>query len=348
MALMGGARLGETQAESLFDEMFAGRLDDAQIAAILALVASRGPSVDELVGAARTMRRCATQVPFAVVDPSRESLLDTCGTGGAHKTFNVSTVVALAAAAATPPHALRRIYVAKHGNRSRTGRGSAEVLARLGVNVDAAPSVQAACLREAGVCFCFAIHHHPAARHAAAARRSLGVPTMFNLLGPLTNPAQADRQLLGVFDVRYVEPMAQALHRLGARRAMVVHSDDGLDEISISAPTTIAHVTPGGVSMERFDPRAAGFAPADLAQLEAHDLDCAATLALHVLRGQHGPCREIVVLNAAAAIVIAEVAPDLVSALPMAAAAIDSGAALRTLETMSRVSRRSATAGPHS
>lgn len=336
--LLAGQRLTEAQAEALFESLFAGRLDDAQIAAILALIQVRGPCVDELVGAARTMRRHATPVPFAPTDASRASLLDTCGTGGAIKTFNISTVVAIVTASATPVDAPRRIFVAKHGNRSRTGRGSAEVLARLGVNVDAPPDVQAACLREAGVCFCFAIHHHPAARHAAGARRSLGVPTMFNLLGPLTNPACAPRQLLGVFDRAYVEPMAQALLRLGAHKAMVVHSDDGLDEISTMAPTTIAHVYAGCVAIERFDPATMGVPPANVADLQARDLDDAAARALGVLRGDRGPARDIVLLNAAAALVVGDVAGDLRAGLQMAAKAIDSGAAVKTLETLARTS----------
>lgn len=336
--LLAGQRLSEAQAEALFESLLAGRFDDAQIAAILSLIQVRGPSVDELVGAARTMRRHATPVPFAPTDPARASLLDTCGTGGAIKTFNISTVVAIVAAAATPPDAPRRIYVAKHGNRSRTGRGSAELLARLGVNVDAPPDVQAACLREAGVCFCFAIHHHPAARHAAAARRSLGVPTMFNLLGPLTNPACAPRQLLGVFDRAYVEPMAQALLRLGAHKAMVVHSDDGLDEISTMAPTTIAHVHAGRVAVERFDPNTLGAPTASVAELQARDLEDAAARATGVLRGQPGPARDIVLLNAAAALVVGDVASDLRAGLRMAAQAIDSGAAANTLELLARLS----------
>lgn len=344
--LLAGERLTEGQAQVLFEDLFAGRLDDAQIGAFLALIQSRGPSVDELVGAARTMRRHATPVPFAPADHARAALLDTCGTGGAHKTFNISTVVAIVTAAATPPDAPRRIYVAKHGNRSRTGRGSAEVLQRLGVNVDAPPDVQAACLHEAGVCFCFAIHHHPAARHAASARRSLGVPTMFNLLGPLTNPASATRQLLGVFDRRYVEPMAEALSRLGAERAMVVHSDDGMDEVSIGAPTTIAHVEAGSVRVERFDPRSLGFAPAQIEELEASTLDIAADMARDVLRGEPGPRREIVVLNTAAALCVGGVATDISAGLAMARGAIDSGAAMRTLERLIRASNGRGRAGP--
>ncbi len=229
--------LCEVDAETLFEAVLSGHLDQAQIAGVLSLLAARGPTTDEVVGAARAMRRHVTPVPAS--DPG--SLVDTCGTGGAPKTFNVSTAAAIVAAAAGA-------RVAKHGNRSRTGRGSAEVLQALGVNVDAPPGTQARCLDEAGVCFCFAIHHHPAMRHAAVVRRALKFPTIFNILGPLTNPAGATRQLIGVYDEALVPLVAAALARLGSVRAMVVHSRDGLDEVSITAPTVVAEVSTRGIT----------------------------------------------------------------------------------------------------
>ena len=206
--LLAGRVLSEHSTEQLFESLLSGQLDDQQIAAVLTFIQSRGVTVDELVGAARVMRRHVTRVP---VNVPGAVVIDTCGTGGAPKTFNISTAGAIVVAGASPhrtgsgPH----VVVAKHGNRSRSGRGSAEVLARLGVNVDATPAVQARCLREAGVCFCFAIHHHPATKYVAAARKSLAFPTIFNLLGPLTNPAGATRQLIGIYDRTAVEKMAR-------------------------------------------------------------------------------------------------------------------------------------------
>ncbi len=312
-------------------EVLAGQWEDAQIAAALALIQMRGVTYEELTGGARAMRAHATAVPTAGLSGT---IIDTCGTGGAGKTFNVSTVAAIVAAAAAPGV----VRVAKHGNRSRSGRGSAEVLAALGVNVDAGPEVQAACLREAGVCFCFAIHHHPAAKHAARARSALGFATMFNLLGPLTNPAGAPCQLMGVFAERYVEPMARALAELGSARAMVVHGRDGMDEISTTGPTIIAHVEGGRVRLEEFDASGLGIARASLASLTARDLTHAAAAARGVLGGENGPMRTIVELNAGAALVVGGGAAGLAEGIEQARKAIDSGAAAQTLATLARVS----------
>ncbi|MBS0195914.1 MAG: anthranilate phosphoribosyltransferase [Planctomycetes bacterium] len=329
--LVHGARLSAAEAEAMLREVLAGRWEDAQIAAALALIQMRGVTFEELTGGARAMRAHATAVPTAGLSGT---VIDTCGTGGAGKTFNVSTVAAIVAAAAAPGV----VRVAKHGNRSRSGRGSAEVLSALGVNVDAGPEVQAACLREAGVCFCFAIHHHPAAKHAARARSALGFPTMFNLLGPLTNPAGAPCQLMGVFAERYVEPMARALAELGSTRAMVVHGRDGMDEISTTAPTIIAHVEGGGVRVEEFDAAGLGIARASLESLTAGDLSHAAAAARGVLGGEDGPMRTIVELNAAAALVVGGGAAGLAEGIDKARGAIDSGAAARTLALLARVS----------
>ncbi|MHC4774469.1 MAG: anthranilate phosphoribosyltransferase [Planctomycetota bacterium] len=229
--LLRGGTLDAEQSAAAFEAIMSGRAHHGEIGALLALLSARVPTADEILGAARVMRRHADPVKSRR-DPAR--IVDTAGTGGAPKTFNVSTAAALIAAGAGNG----AIAVAKHGNRSRTGRGSAEVLRGLGVNVDADRAVQARCLDEAGICFCFAIHHHPAAKHAMPVRQALGFPTIFNLLGPLTNPAGARRQLMGVYDRRFMEPIAGALTTLGALRAMVVHSDDGLDEISVSPTRT--------------------------------------------------------------------------------------------------------------
>lgn len=333
--LLAGCPLGEARAEELFQAVLSGHLDDAQIAAALALVQARGVTIDELVGAARVMRRHVTPVAVDHADVLARGavVVDTCGTGGTPKTFNVSTAAAIVAAAAAPG----RVLVAKHGNRSRSGRGSAEVLAALGVNVDAPPAVQARCLREIGVCFCFAIHHHPAMKHAAGPRRSLGFPTIFNLLGPLTNPAGASCQVLGVSDARFVPLMAAALGRLGARRALVVHGMDGMDELSTAAPTLVAPVGLAGVPSP-LDPRALGLDVATRASLEARDLDDAARIFRSVLSGEAGPHRDIVLLNAAAALLVGEAAADLHAGLALAARAIDSGRAAATLDALARAS----------
>lgn len=331
--LVRGGSLSEVESEAVFDQAFSGSVSEGALGAILALMQAQGVRVEEVVGAARAMRRHAVRVPVAA-GADLSPIVDTCGTGGAPKTFNVSTAAALIAAAA----ARGRARFAKHGNRSRTGRGSAEVLARLGVNVDAGPDVQARCLDRVGVCFCFAIHHHPAARHAAAVRRALPFPTIFNLLGPLTNPAGATRQVLGVYEPRAVALVAEALRRLGTERAMVLHSEDGLDELTVTARTTIAHVDGGGVRTELFDPAALGLPRRRREELCAADLDQAVRWMADLLDGQHGAVREMAVLNASAALVVAGVATDLREGLTLAEQALDSGAARQTLDALARES----------
>ncbi|MGP1272291.1 MAG: anthranilate phosphoribosyltransferase [Phycisphaerales bacterium] len=325
--LIAGHRLSENHAESLFERLLTGSLDEAQIGAVLALLQCRGVTTDELVGAARVMRRHVERVPYTPAGEAR--LIDTCGTGGAPKTFNVSTAAAIVAAGAD-----RRLRVAKHGNRSRTGRGSAEVLAALGVDVDAPPEAQAECLRNAGVCFCFAIHHHPAMRHAAGARRSLGVPTVFNLLGPLTNPAGATRQLIGVYEPAFVPLMAETLARLGAEHALVVHSREGLDEIGLADATDAAEVTSGGVRRLVIEPWTLGLERTPRENLVAESVDEAARLIEAVLSGQPGPPRDIVLVNAAAAIWVAGIANNLEQGLALARQSIDSGAARSALDRL--------------
>lgn len=336
--LVAGKPLSESQSEEVFEHIFLGEADDAQIGALLALIQQRGASVNELVGAAQAMRRHSQRVPTDRL-PAGARVLDTCGTGGTTKTFNISTAAALIAAAAG-----RRagVYVAKHGSRSRSGRGSAEVLATLGVNIDAPTNVQAKCLKEVGVCFCFAIRHHPATKYAAGARQSLGFPTFFNLLGPLTNPADASLQLLGVFDRAFLDPMAQALLELGAKRAMVVHGLDGLDEITTTDKTLIVHVKDGAVTTEEFDPAPLGIRRASLDELRARDLDHAAQMIRAILSGEESaqikPARDIALLNAAGALVVTDAARDMAQGLEQARAAIESGDAMRTLNDLARVS----------
>jgi anthranilate phosphoribosyltransferase len=330
--LLAGRPLSESEADSAFELILQGHVPEPQIAALLALIQARGATTDELTGAARAIRRHATPVHCSAPG----ILLDTCGTGGATKTFNISTIAALVTAAA----ARGLVRVAKHGNKSRSGRGSAELLAALGVKIDADPAVQARCLDRAAVCFCFAQHHHPAARHAASVRKALAFPTIFNLLGPLSNPANARHQLLGVYDRAALDKMASALLRLGSLRAMVVHSDEGLDEISTSAPTHVAELRDGRVLHSTIDPRSLGFSPVPISAIQAYDLQHAVRIARDVLAGIPGPCRDMVLLNAAAALLVAGCTPSLHEGLSLTAAAIDSGAASQTLTALIEESHR--------
>lgn len=305
--------------------MVSGQAHHAEMGALLALMAIRVPTVEELVGAARVMRQHVERVESSVPP---DQLLDTAGTGGTAKLFNVSTAAALVAAGAG-------IKVAKHGNRSRSGRGSAEVLSALGVNIDANRSVQRRCLEEAGICFCFAVHHHPAAKHAMPVRKALGIPTIFNLLGPLTNPAGAGRQIVGVYGPQFVRPMAEALAQLGCLSALVVHGTDGLDEVSLTAPTSAAHLSGGHVRELTITPEDVGLARAPHSALTVPDLAAAAALVKALLSGaERGPPRSMLVLNAAAAIVAAGAEADLRAARARAEQAIDSGSAMKTLERL--------------
>lgn len=334
--LLAGNTLSRDQSMDLFRAILSGDADPAQIGAALALIQSRGVTTEELIGAATVMREHVTPVP---VDPAlRPRLIDTCGTGGAPKTFNISTAAAIIAAAAGNLEGQPRLLVAKHGNRSRTGRGSAEVLAQLGINIDATPEQQARCLQQAGICFCFAIHHHPAMRHAAAPRKALGFPTIFNLLGPLTNPAGARRQLLGVYDADRLETVAHTLAALGTERAMVVRGDDGLDEITTTTTTTIAHVRGGSVEFELFDPRSVGIERSTLADLQAGDLGEAAAVIRAILSGEPGPKSDIAVLNAAAALVVGGVVETISDGVAMGQAVLVDGAALATLDRLCETS----------
>jgi len=266
------------------------------------------------------------------------ALLDTCGTGGTAKTFNVSTLAAILAAAAAPT----KIAVAKHGNRSRTGRGSAEVLKGLGVNVDASPQVQARCIRETGVCFCFAIHHHPAMKHAGPVRQSLGFPTIFNLLGPLTNPASADYQVMGIYDEQLRSRVASALGTLRCRQAWVMRSEDGLDELSINAPTRIAHLQRDGDTTQIreliVDPHALGIHAAPLDALVAQDIGDAVRIARSLLAGESGPRRDMLVLNAGAALFVANAVNTLDEGRSLADRTLNNGSAQHTLNALIQIS----------
>jgi len=323
--LVRGETLTEEESRLAFEQIASGECHHAEIGGFLSLLATRVPTVDEIVGAATVMRSRVERVPCKT-DP--RTVVDTAGTGGAPKSFNVSTAAAIVAAAAGAK-------VAKHGNRSRTGRGSAEVMESLGVNVNASTAVQAACLDEIGICFCFAIHHHPAAKHVMPVRKALGLPTIFNLLGPLTNPAGAGRQVMGVYARDFVRPIAEALVRLGSTHALVFHSDDGLDEISVGALTRVAEVRNGEVHDWIVDPSALGLEMADPISLAPNSLDEAAELFLRVVRGDdRGARRSMVLVNAAAALLVAGRASTIDEGVVIAAEAIDHGDASGTLEAL--------------
>jgi anthranilate phosphoribosyltransferase len=322
-AVCAGDNLTADHTSTVLAEIMEGRTEVVQTAAFLIALRAKGETVSELVGLARTMRSLASPV-----HTRRSPLVDTAGTGGGPSTFNVSTTAALVAAGAG-------CAVAKHGNRSATSKsGSADMLEALGVDVDIAPAAVGRCLDEIGFGFMFAPRHHAATAHVVPARKALGVRTVFNFLGPLTNPAGATRQLLGVADRHYQETIAEALVGLGSERALVVASEDGLDELSLSARTRVIEVADGRTSEWYVEPGQFGLAPATIAEVVGGTPAENAAAATAVLAGEPGPRRDIVVLNAAAAIYVGGLAPDLEAGVEAAAGAIDSGAGATVLERL--------------
>lgn len=322
--LIDGHHLTASEAETAMDLIMSGEATPAQIGAYLTALRMKGETVDEIAGSARAMRAHAERVVSR-----RIGVVDTCGTGGdGSQTFNISTVSALVTAAAGVP-------VAKHGNRSVSSRcGSADVLEELGVEIDLPAEVAGRCLDEVGIAFLFAPRMHSAMRHAIGPRRELGVRTIFNILGPLTNPAGATYQLLGVYDQSLVEPMARVLAELDTRRALVVHGYPGLDEISLCGPTVMARVEDGDVKFEQLEPAMVGLPTVPLSALVGGDRQANAAIARRVLAGERGPCRDAVLLNAGAAIMVAGAAESLADGIRQAAEAIDSGAAMDILERL--------------
>ncbi len=327
-SLIAGRSLAADQARWAFDQIMGGQWTEAQIAGFLVALAIKGESVDELTGAAGAMR--AHVVP---VDAGGLDVVDTCGTGGTGiSTFNISTAAGFVAAGAGVP-------IAKHGNRTSTRvSGSANVLAALGVNIECDAATEAKCLREAGMCFSFAITHHPAMKHAGPVRKQLGVRTIFNVLGPLTNPAGARRQVMGVPSGDLTATIAGVLRELGATRAMVVHSADGLDEISTTAPAEVAELIDGAIILRKVDAKDLGIPRAKLDDLLVDTAEQSAAVIGEVLAGKAGPARDIVAINAAAAIVVSGRAADLAAGLVMAAESIDNGAAAKTLQALIAIS----------
>ncbi len=332
-ALASGHDLEQTQTAAVLVEIMSGNASEVQIAAFLIALRTKGETVSELAGLAQAMRAMA-----APVRVDREDLLDTAGTGGGRRTFNVSTTAALIAAGAGCP-------VAKHGNRSATGpSGSADVLEALGARIDLNPEGVAACIEQVGFGFMFAPAHHQATRYVIPVRRALAVRTIFNFLGPLTNPAGAVRQLIGVSDPGYLETMAGALGRLGTRHALLVSSHDGLDELSISAPTQVVEVTVDGITSYTVSPEELGLTPAPPETIPGGDPTQNAAITRRILAGEAGPPRDLAVLNAAAAIYAGGGADSLAAGVPAAVKAIDSGAATSKLDAFIAATRELAPA----
>jgi len=325
--------LSRAEAREAFALVMSGQANDAQIAGLLVGLAAKGTTVDELTAAAEIMRQ--NVVPIEC--PPGGPVIDTCGTGGdVRGTFNISTAAAIIAAAAG-------VRVVKHGNRSASGRaGSADVLEKLGLKLELSPAQLADCLRRCNICFAFARSHHPAMKHVAPARTALGIVTIFNMLGPLTNPARARHQLLGVFSPELPVKLAGVLRELGSVRAWVVHAEDGLDELSTLGPTRIAELRDGEVHTWTLDPRTLGLQYARLSDLQVSNVDEAADAMKRILAGEKGPMRDIALLNAAAALVIAGAAGDLKEGLSAAASAIDSGKARATLDALIAASQSAA------
>lgn len=308
-------------------EIMEGAATPAQIAGFVIALRAKGETVDEIVGLVRTMRRYGDKVEVV------GEVLDTCGTGGDRTgTFNVSTAAALVCAGAGA-------RVAKHGNRAASSKcGSADVLEALGVKIDLPPGAVATCLAEAGIGFCYAPMFHPAMRHAAAPRRELGVATIFNFLGPLTNPAGATRQALGVSDPSMIDVMVEALGRLGSNHVIAFHGYGGLDELATAGPSDVVEWKKGAVSRWTLDPSELGLETAPLDAIAGGSADQNAATIRTILAGDKGPRRDIVVLNAAAGLVAAGFASDISAGITAAAGAIDSGRARESLERLVAVS----------
>ncbi len=332
-----GQSLTRSEARAVMTEVLTGQCTNAQIAGLLVALRMKGETVEEIVGFAEAIRAAAQPLPIQqnstvdVSDTERDALVDTCGTGGdASGTFNISTATAFVAAGAG-------VRVAKHGNRSLTSKcGSADVMEALGVNINLPPDRLAACLKEVGMAFLFAPALHSAMKFVQTARRELKLRTVFNLLGPLTNPAHASAQVVGVYSAELVDKLAEALSMLGLRRALVVHGLDGLDEITITCPTRIAEVREGNIRTYEVTPEEFGLKRASLDAISGGDATANAAIIRAALDGEKSSRRDVVLLNAAAALVAAGKANHLADAMISAAKSIDSGAAASKLKELVR------------
>lgn len=322
--VVSGNHLTEEEAVGLMDDIMSGKATDAQIAALITALRIKGETVEEITGFARVMRQKATKV-----ETIHSVLLDTCGTGGdGSNTFNISTTAAFVVAAAGVP-------VAKHGNRSVSSRsGSADVLEALGVNINLSPEQVGECINQVGIGFLFAPALHGAMKYAIGPRREIGIRTVFNVLGPLTNPAGAQCQVLGVYDPALTEILAGVLLKLGTKSAFVVHGAGGLDEISTVGETRVSEVRNGEVITYMLDPREYDFEYYDFQELKGGNAEENAVITIQILDGVKGPGRDIVILNAGVALVAAGVAKSIKEGIDLAAATIDSGAAIRKLNQL--------------
>lgn len=330
--MLKGEHLSSDAAREAMLAIVEGRMPPVSLASFLTALRSKGEHVEELAAFASVMREKAVRIQ------APEGVLDTCGTGGdKSETFNISTVTALVAAAMGIP-------IAKHGNRSVSSKsGSADVLRVLGVNVEAGTAQVERCIREAGIGFLFAPALHPGMKHAVPVRKELGIRTVFNLLGPLSNPAQAKRQLLGVFDPQWCEPFANVLNRMGSEAALVVcgagpGGEGNLDEVSTWGPTTVARLANGSVSVETFEPSKVGISQPSADALAAKDPDDSAGIIRAVLKGETGPARDVVLVNGAAAAQAAGKASSWDEGMTLAAEALDSGKAADVLQKLAALS----------
>lgn len=332
--------LSEAEMIEVMDQIMGGEATPAQIGAFITALRMKGETVAEITGAARVMRARATPIkvgPVVDIDRDeinvdRETIVDTCGTGGSGtRSFNISTTVALTVAACG-------VKVAKHGNRSISSAcGSADVLEKLGVNLDVSPEQVAQCVTEIGVGFLFAPALHGAMKYAIGPRKEIGIRTIFNILGPLTNPAGADRQVLGVYREELVEPLAQVLSGLGCKRGFVVHGSDGMDEITLTGPTLVAEISDGAVELQTIEPEQFGFQRCQLADLQGGDAERNADIVRSILSGEQGPKRDVVVLNGAYALVAAGQASSITEGIEQIQAVLDEGFALTKLEALVRM-----------
>ncbi|MFL2864479.1 MAG: anthranilate phosphoribosyltransferase [Pirellulaceae bacterium] len=322
-----GQNLSQEEMAAAIDLVMQGRCEEEKIRSLLLALATKGEAVEEIAGAATAMRAHMTPL-----ESTRQDLVDTCGTGGdGSGTFNISTAAALVAAGAG-------IAVAKHGNRKITSKtGSADVLVELGINIEAPIEVMQNALNEVGICFCFAPLFHPAMRHVGPVRKSIEVPTIFNLLGPLCNPARAPYQVLGVGKPALRSRLSQALSLLDIKKAYVVCGSDGLDEITLAGNTDVTEVTPGSTTDTQWQPSMFGLAPAKLTGMEANNPEESATKIRAILHGETGPGRDIVVINAAAAISLAKPELSLADCTAAAQQSIDDGAAFDVVKRFGQV-----------
>ncbi|RKZ47734.1 MAG: anthranilate phosphoribosyltransferase [Gammaproteobacteria bacterium] len=316
--------LSNDEMRDVMQSIMTGECTDAQIAGFLVGLRSKGETVDEITAAAHVMRELASRVQI-----NHETLIDTCGTGGdGSNTFNISTTAAFVVAAAGG-------RVAKHGNRSVSSKsGSADVLEAAGVKLELTPEQVAQCVEEIGIGFMFAPMHHSAMKHAIGARKKLGVRTVFNVLGPLTNPAGAKRQVMGVFSHDWLETLANVLKNLGSEQVMIVHSEDGMDEISISAPTNIAELKDGEIKTYKIEPEQFGMQRADINTLAVEDVEESFKVMQAVLDNQGGPTQDIVLLNAGAAIYTAGIEDTLAAGIESAKRVIEDGSARAKLDEL--------------